>query len=293
LAGGSILVLCTAFAACTSTTNVSLSGNLPAQYTHMWLTVQGVWFNTSATATPDDTTWVKFPLTTPVTLDLVTGATGTLGQIATGLKLTAGTYAQVRVIPVDASATLTSSAQTAGALFNAEADYVDSAGTTHRVPLELPNPDKGIGIQTSITIPVGTSATTTSSTTTPSTSSTSSATTVSTVVNVDGASDLAVFTYGSTLTGVLLSSHATGYDLSTVGSIQGTLSLTNLTGTTITNASGRMAIEVTAESLSSDGTRHIVVSSAQVQSDGTFTLYPLASSSSSPRNTTSSFTDRA
>src|SRR5262249_54081990 len=41
-------------------------------------------------------------------------------------------------------------------------------------------------------------------------------------------------------------------------------------------------IQVTAESLSADGSRHVVVNSAPVSTNGSFTLYPLSTSSSSP-----------
>src|SRR4029077_2521459 len=76
--------------------------------------------------------------------------------------------------------------------------------------------------------------------------------------------------------GVLLSSHATAYDLSTVGTIQGTLTLTDVTSAT----NGLPAIQVNAESLSSDGTRHVVVLTTTVNASGDFTLYPLPLSSS-------------
>ena len=58
-------------AGCGARTEVSQSGNAPAQYSHVYITTQEVWFNTSATAGPDDTGWQKFPLTTPATVDLV------------------------------------------------------------------------------------------------------------------------------------------------------------------------------------------------------------------------------
>src|SRR5207237_7185031 len=70
------------------------------------------------------------------------------------------------------------------------------------------------------------------------------------------------------------------FDLSEVGGIQGQLTLTNLTG--INSAVGLPAIQVSAQSLSADGTRHVVVSRAPVHADGSFLLYPLATSSSSP-----------
>src|SRR4029077_14300601 len=142
-------------AACSTKTDVSLTGNTPARYSHVWVTVQEVWFNSSATAGPEDGGWAKFPLSTPSTVDLVAQNGGNLGSITSGLRIPAATYSQVRLIPVDASAALSASAQNAGALYNFEADYVDSKGVTQQVPLALLNPDKGIGIQTSIKVPVG------------------------------------------------------------------------------------------------------------------------------------------
>src|SRR5205807_2349342 len=73
-------------------------------------------------------------------------------------KLAPGTYSQVRLFPVDPAAPLTSSAQSAGARYNAEADYVDNVGTTgtpHQLPLELLNPEQGIGIPGTLKVPVG------------------------------------------------------------------------------------------------------------------------------------------
>jgi uncharacterized protein DUF4382 len=291
--------LCCAVAGCSTHTDVSVTGNTPAQYSHVWITAQEVWFNTSAIAGPDDGGWVKFPLSTPVTVDLVTESGGNLGSLVTGLKLAPGTYSQVRLIPVDGPAALTSSAHTAGALYYAEADYVDGAGKTRQLPLELLNPDKGIGIQGTLKVPVGNvgaalagtsttttgttiMATTSNTTTTPTTTPTTTTTTTSFAITFDGARDLTPFTYAAATTpnGILLSSHASAFDLSGVGGIQGQLTLTNLTG--ISSAAGLPAIEVSAQSLSTDGTRHVVVSRTPVHADGSFLLYPLATSSSTP-----------
>src|SRR6202163_440572 len=297
--------LCCAVAGCSTRTNVSVTGNTPARYSHVWITAQAVWFNTSAIAGPDDSGWVRFPLSTPATVDLVTESGGNLGSLVTGLKLAPATYSQIRLIPVDAATALTSSAHTAGALYNAEADYVDSAGTTHQLPLELLNPDKGIGIQGTLKVPVGnvgaalagtsttttgttitatTSNTTTTPTTTPTTPTTPTTTTTTTsfAITFDGARDLTPFTYAAATTpnGILLSSHASAFDLSEVGGIQGQLTLTNLIG--ISSTAGLPAIEVSAQSLSADGTRHVVVNRTPVHADGSFLLYPLATSSSTP-----------
>ncbi len=297
-------VVGTLVAGCSARTEVSQSGNAPAMYSHVYVTTQEVWFNTNGTAGADDPGWQKFTLSAPTTVDIVGDENGTLGTIADNVNLVAGTYKQIRLIPVDSSAPLAVSAQAAGAIYNAEADYVDSNGNTQQVRLELLNPDKGIGIPGSLRVPIGkvgttsTGSTTSSTTgtalgvdsgtgsTASSTTSTSSSTTTiaSFAVNIDGARDLVPFVYGPTsneAAAVMLSSHAGAYDLSQVGGIQGTLTLTNLTST-YTGVSGLPDIQATAETLSADGSRHQVVLSTAVHSDGTFLLYPLPTDSSNP-----------
>jgi hypothetical protein len=295
-------------AGCGTKSDMSLTGNTPAQYSHVWVTVQAVWVNTSGTAGPDDGGWEKFSLSTPSTVDLVAENGGNLGGIESGLRVRAGTWSQVRLIPVDATASLASSAQNAGAIYNFEADYVDSSGTTQQLPLELLNPDKGIGIPTSIKIPIGnvgvglggtgtstttgglgsTSGTTgnpfgtTTGTTSALTSTTTGSTTSTTPNNslaaaLDGTVNLVPFTYATSSTGLLWSAHATSaYDLSIAGGISGQLSLTNIT----TSTSGLPNIRVSAQTLSADGSRWVVVASTAVLSDGSFLLYPLATNSS-------------
>src|SRR5215831_8261204 len=146
-----VCAACAALAGCTQASNVSMQANVRQQYTHVWLTVQEIWFNTSATASPEDTTWKRFPLSTPITVDLATLTSGSLAQIASSLKVPDGTYPQIRLIPVD-SATLASSASAAGAIYNSEVDYTDSSGVAQRQPLGLLNADKGIGVATTLTI---------------------------------------------------------------------------------------------------------------------------------------------
>ena len=313
----SLVAVCAALGGCASHTDVSVTASVKTQYSHAWLTVQGIWFNTSATATPEDTTWVKFSVATPITIDLASLSGGTLAQIASSLLVPPGTYAQVRLIPIDSSAALASSASAAGALFNAEADYVDTAGTTHQAPLELLNPDKGIGLTTTLTIKPDTSAvlgtatttsTTDSNTTTDSTTAAGTATIdpttglpttsepatsndtvaatpttttappVSIAINLDGVHDLVQFTYG-TQTGILLNPHASAFDVSTTGTVRGQIDLTNIASSV--ESSGKVDVEVTAESLSTDGSRHVAVKTVQVASDGSFAMYPLSTSSSS------------
>lgn len=337
--GATLSGLACLLAGCSARTDVSLTGNTPARYSHVWITTQEIWVNASATAGPDDSGWRKFPLSTPATVDLVGQNGGTLGSIVTGLNIEPGTYSQLRLIPLDSSAALTASAQAAGALSNAEADFVDSAGNTVQLPLEMLNPEKGIGIVTSLRVPVGNvgaavgaatsgigtgtttgtdasfvnapgsspfattttstgtttitagsltpTATTTSGTTTlgaATTTTTGTGTTSTTpppnefAIAVNGSTDLVPFSF-SNASGIMLSSHAAAFDLTRVGAISGTLTLTNLSSST--SNTGLPAIEASAEVLSTDGSRHVVVSSTPVHADGTFMLYPLAAGSSS------------
>jgi hypothetical protein len=325
--GGALLALCAAFSGCSSRTNVSATGSTPSQFTHVFITTQEVWFNTKTNATASDSGWGKFPLKTPVTIDLVQESNGTLGEIANDLRIAPGTYNSILLLPLDWTATTTDSATAIGATWNSEADYVDTAGATHQVPLVLPNPEQGLLISgASLKVPVGSvgvggvgtgstssttsttnntttnlfgTTTTTPTTTTPTSSTSSTTTTVSFATSFDGNRDLHLFCYivasgGSctpsattglttgTATGAIFSANPTATDLSTTGGITGTLTLTaNSLGNT-NSISGRVAIQASAESVSADNTHHVIVASAPVQTDGTFTIYPLASNSSTP-----------
>jgi len=321
---GGLLAVTAGLVGCAPKTNVSTTANVPAAYSHVYMSVREIWFNTSASAGPDDTTWAKFPLTTPTTVDLATSLEGTVSTLTTGLNVPIGTYAQVRLIPVDSSETVLSSASALGASYNSEVDYTDSAGTAHQVPLELLNPDKGFGVATSVQVKgdttnvfSSTSSTSTNSTsnttidpntglpvsspttdpttglavtstsnpsttdTTNTNTGTTAAATFKLAINVDGAKDLVPFTY-SNVNGMLLNPHIVAYDQASSGAISGTLDVSSLTNVSSPSTSSYLNIQVTAESLSTDGTRHIAVNSAPVKSDGTFTLYPLSTSSSSP-----------
>ena len=297
-----LMIASAALAGCTSQTNVSMQSSVQSKYSHVWLTIQEVWFTTSATATPDSTGWNKFTLSAPITADLADLTSGSLAQIATDLKVPAGTYSQMRLIPVDSSASLTSSASALSAIYNSEADYTDSSGAVQRVPLELLNPDKGVGVSTTLTIKASlsqlgaTTATTTSSdcvagdttcTSTPvATTSASTSSSLSVAVAVDGIHDLVQFAYGNNRIGVLLNPHATAYDVSTAGTIRGSIDTTNISSNSV-SSTGAVAAEVTAETLSADGSRHVAVKTVQVNTDGSFVLYPLATGSSSATSSSS------
>jgi hypothetical protein len=314
----------------------------------VWVTVQDVKFNTSATAAAGDSSWLDFPLTTPVTIDLATVTNGGLAVFGSSLKIPTGTYAQMQLLLTDTSAPLVASAQAAALLYNDQVGYLDSTGAALAAPLELVHPENGIVLSVTLSIPSNlkaelealneggsttaaangtgtdtttglatgtttvapTAATTTCATTTTNTATTTPITTTSdnctngvatatfaVGIDFDAEKDLVPFTY-SGQPGFLLNPHLVAYDLSIAGTIQGSVTLpgqNTTTGTTTTvtsaTASGNPAIEVSAETLSSDGTRHVVVKSAPVLSDGSFVLYPLTTNATTTNTTTTTTYD--
>jgi hypothetical protein len=290
-------------AGCQSRTTVSATGSTPAQFTHVFLTINQIWFNTSSTAAPSDTSWVKFTLTTPATVDLVTLDNGALSQLASGLKLAAGTYTQVIVVLADSTDPLTTSAGTLGAASNDEVDYLDTSDVARTVPLAILNAAQGINISTSLTVAaaatslgsaIGSGSSTTTSTTTTSTataigttsspapvSSTVAAPTVSTtatIIDFDAGRDLLPISL-SGQPAYALNPHPQNYDAKYSGSIQGAVSLAGLS--TLTTA-GVPDVQVSAEALSSDGTRHVIVKTTLADASGNFSLYPLSTASGAP-----------
>ncbi|MEJ0038383.1 MAG: DUF4382 domain-containing protein [Gammaproteobacteria bacterium] len=302
-----LIASCFALTACDTSVNVAATANVGAQYTNVRITVKELWVNESATASIDDTTWLKFPASTPVTLDLVGLTGGTLNEFATQLKVPPGTYHQVRLFLADRTETLTSSAQTAGATYNDEVTYFDSNNVQSTVPLELANAAQGIGVETDLTVeaagdailaalasapsttdstdltsttdPFATNPVTTTPTTTATTADTSTLGSGSTTTTVTG-NALLVFDANRDLTeflfsdqpGFLLNPSLSAYDERKVGTIQGQFDLSQLT---INTGTARPDLQVTAEKLNDDSTRRVDVASAPITADGLFTLYPL------------------
>ena len=287
------LLGCALLAGCQARTNVSATGNAPAQFTHVFLTINQIWFNSSGAAAATDSSWAKFTLPTPQTLDLVNLNNGALSQFVSNLKLDAGSYAQIMLILADSTDALTTSAQGAGAATNDEVDYVDALDVAHTAPLAVLNAAQGISIGTSLTVAA-------SSTTVGGSTSTAPSTTTSTAATSSGATATTVATPGVTITSFtldfdatrdlvpmslsgqsayLLNPHPQAYDARSSGTIQGAVSLTDLPALTSADLPD---VQVAAESLSSDGTRHVIIKTTRVGTDGTFVLYPLSTASGAP-----------
>ncbi|HEX2585283.1 MAG TPA: DUF4382 domain-containing protein [Steroidobacteraceae bacterium] len=283
-----LVAMIAAISACSTRTYVAATGSTPPQYTHVYLTIGEVWFSSDDSAQATDSNWSKFSLTEPVTVDLVTASNGTLAKIIGALRLPPGEYSQIRLIPVDNTVALTDSAKALSATYNNEIDYVDSSIKSHQVPLEILNPADGISARGSLSVslgggalPIAASSRIGNSTT--ANTSNSGPTILNFAVNINAATDIALFSYGAQ-EGAVLNSHAQAFDLAKMGGISGTLTLTNLVD--IRNASARLNITATAETLSADGSRHVAVLSAPVNADGTFLLYPLPANDSTKNPTT-------
>ncbi|MGC1460165.1 MAG: DUF4382 domain-containing protein [Steroidobacteraceae bacterium] len=271
-----VLLGCALLAGCQARTNVSATGNTAAQFSHVFLTVNQIWFNTSATALATDSTWSKFTLTTPQTVDLVNLNNGTLSQFANQLKLAAGSYSQVMLVLADSTDTLESSASTSGATSNDEVSYIDSVDVARTAPLAILNAAQGINISTSLKVAA---ATTSSGFGTPTSSAPASSSpvvaTTSAIIDFDATRDLVPISL-SGQPAYALNPHPQTYNVKYSGNIQGAVSLT---GVATLSPAGLPDVQVAAEALSSDGTRHVIVKTTRVDSAGNFILYPLSTAS--------------
>ena len=266
------------FAGCSLKSNVVATGTAPGNVTHLWVTVQEVWFATGADTPPESTAgWTKSVLATPISIDLAAISSATLPELASSVSLPAGTYRQVHFVLADSGDTLTTAAQSAGLATNASITLTDSTGTLTTAPLESPVPRAGITIPTDLVLAgsfnLGRSSSSTGTPGSGSGSGTGPTPSTSTLaMMLDGARDVLPYTYGTT-TGYLLSPIASVADEKSSGGISGSIDVSAL-------AAGYGAISVSAEIPNAANTHHVVVQRRVVGSGGAFTLYPLPAPSS-------------
>ncbi len=215
----------------------------PGDFDHVYITVKDVWFHTDDAAGPNDAGWLKYPLATPVTIDLLTLANGNISQaIWNNIQLPVGTYQQIRVLLAGTEDALAASAQALSLQYNNE---VVVGGVES--PLHIPDAAHGIRL-------VGTFTVTT-------------ARTLRLAVDFDAGHDVVDLRTGE----YILKPRLASFDLDGVGAIIGKL-VTSGTPTT----APRFVIK--AERLTSDGTHtyHEVRRWTVPRSDGTFVLYPVS-----------------
>ena len=227
------------------TANISLT-DAPGDFEHVYITLSSVWVHASANADISNTAgWEKFPLSSPVTIDLTQLENGQLNKVWSNLSLPAGNYQQIRFFVVSTEDALAPTASALGLTYNNE--VVDAQGVH---PLRIPAPASGIKL-------IGTF-------------NMSAAGTLDLGVDFDALHDIVKL--GSPVasnTEYILKPRLTYFDLDNAGAITGSI----VNGAAL-DANDHFVIK--AEQLNSDGTYHVVRRWTGVDTKGNFTLYPLA-----------------
>jgi hypothetical protein len=251
-----VLLVSGSFQACSSSSSsgVSPSGSLsvmvtdaPGDFDNVYITVKDIWVHTSDSAGPNEAGWVKTPLASPVTVDLLTLTNGAMQSLWSGVTLAVGDYQQIRLVLADSDDPLTSSAAALNLSYNNEV-IDNSVG----YPLHIPDASHGILLVGHFRITDGG--------------------TLRLAIDFDADNDVVEFRHGQEY---VLKPRLRYFDLDNVGAIIGTLN----TGTTFT-AAPRFVIK--AEGLSDDGTYHVVKRwTVPNKTDGTFVLYPVSAMTTS------------
>jgi hypothetical protein len=120
----------------------------PGDYDHVWITVCDLWFHKSDSSGPEDSGWHRFPLSSPVTVDLLSLGNGNVGNpVLDGISLPAGQYQQIRLVLAGTEDALTDSAAAEGLTYNNEVVI----GSTH-YPLRVPDAKHGIKLAGTFTV---------------------------------------------------------------------------------------------------------------------------------------------
>jgi hypothetical protein len=221
--------------------NLSLV-DAPGDFDHVYVTVREVWFHTSDVADPRTTGWFKFPLSSPVTIDLLTLANGDMEPTWEKIPLPIGTYKQIRIFLEPTYPSMANPAPSGHSFFN----EVVSRSTTF--PLYIPDADHGIKLVGTFAVHAGN--------------------TLRLAVDFDAGDDIVELRSG---TDYVLKPRLKCYDLDHAGAIIGKLATSSTFTTT-----PRFVIK--AERLDSDGTNtyHVVRRWTIPKADGSFILYPVS-----------------
>lgn len=222
-------------------------------FDHVWITLNDIRFTASASAGPDDSGWLDYPLAVPVTVDLASLNNGSLQTVFQGLSVPAGVYQQVLLVLTGEAAPLTASAKAHGLLFNDQVDYTDAAGS-HSVALNIPNPAQGISVGGSFSVVSGQ--------------------TLSLAFDFDIGDDVVQYSLGGS-TAFTLKPMLSSVDLGHAGALSGQIDINTLT------SAGAYNVIVKAEVPNAAGTLHQVVRSTSLRSDGSFVLYPVPAGTAS------------
>lgn len=213
----------------------------PGDFDNVYITVKDIWFHTSDSAGPNEAGWIKKPLASPITVDLLTLANGGMQSLWSGVTLRVGDYQQIRLVLADSDDPLTASATALGLSYNNEVK-----DNNVEYPLHIPDASHGILLVGHFKITDGG--------------------TLRLAIDFDADNDVVEFRHNEEY---ILKPRLRYFDLDNVGAIIGKLS----TGTTFT-AAPRFVIK--AEWFGDDTTYHVVNRWTVPKSDGSFVLYPVS-----------------
>ena len=243
-------------AGCDARTNVGATGTAPEEATHLWVTVEELWFASDADTLPEsETGWTREKLSNPVVLDLANIDSGKLVSLATNVALPSGDYRQLYLKFADSADRLVNAARETGLDYNAQIDVKGGSGAVTKRPLEFPVPGAGLTIPVQLTFKDN------------SASGSATDETTNLAVTIDAARDVVTYEYGSN-TGYILSPNVSVDDASKAGAIAGSVDTGGL-------AADHPPVYVSAQERSDTGTHHVVVQRRRIAADGTFELYPL------------------
>lgn len=245
---------------CDAIVEVNATASVPPRYVRVLVTVEEVWFNESATAGPEDETWVKERLDDAITLDLVALNGGTQANVLSDAVVPTARYRQIRLLLADTRGKLHDSADDAEADYNNEVSWIDEDGDLNTAPLEVLGAGHGIGMGIDFKVVEAAVAIG------------GAASRNAVQLGFDAARDLTEFRYDGE-PGFFLNATPVAFNEEDAGSIRGGLDLSRLGAAGTWN--GRPEIQVTAQKVDATAGRRVIVGSTSVAANGAFVLYPL------------------
>jgi len=225
--------------------NMSLT-DAPGDFDHAYITVSDVWVHTSSVADPRGTGWLKYPLATPVTVDLLSLSNGNMLSVWNNIRIPVGIYQQIRLLLVP---TFNAKPPSGHQYYN---EVIIGSST---YPLIIPDPDHGIQL-------LGTFSVTADGT-------------LKLAIDFDAGHDIVEFHEGIDY---VLKPRLTYFDLDHAGAIIGKLSTTG-TFTTAPHYVIKAERLATANEMLASGTTntyHVIRRWTVPQADGSFILYPVS-----------------
>jgi hypothetical protein len=213
----------------------------PGDFDHVYITIDKVRFHAKSDADPRASDWKAFTLTSPVTVDLLALANGTMQSIWDDIQLPVGRYQQIRLHLVP---TYSANPPSGHRYFN---EVVTNG--TNTTPLNVPDADHGIMLTGTFDV--------------------SDSAPLRLGIDFDAGHDIVELHEGIDY---VLKPRLNCYDLDHAGAIIGAIS----SSASIT--ASRFVIK--AERIDSDGTGtyHVVRRWTVPRSDGSFVLYPVSTS---------------